>query len=230
MRYLAVAIDFDGTLARNDTVPEAAVAALQRLRTSGRRAILVTGRRVDHLLADCTCVGLFTRVVAENGAVLYNPKTRERTLLTDPLPTRLLDTLRDRGVDPLEIGPPDRQPPRREGRVGGRGRAAPLPAEDRHGPQEVEVGVVDGLLRRPGPAGKMTQLAPLRHRHKAQARDADLFRGGGREDAVDRHVAQSSELIHVRQCGVGRGSPDHVLHRLHTSAVLRMVGTSSNQG
>ena len=104
MRYLAVAIDFDGTLARNDTGPDAAVAALQRLRTSGRRAILVTGRRVDHLLEHCTCVGLFTRVVAENGAVLYNPRTRERTRLTDPLPTRLLDILRDRGVDPLEIG------------------------------------------------------------------------------------------------------------------------------
>lgn len=104
MRYLAVAIDYDGTLARHDTVPDAAVAALQRLRTSGRRAILVTGRRVDHLLADCTCVDLFTRVVAENGAVLYNPKTRERTLLTEPLPTRLVDALRDRGVDPLDIG------------------------------------------------------------------------------------------------------------------------------
>ncbi len=97
MRYLAVAIDFDGTLARDDRVPDAAVAALQRLRTSGRRAILVTGRRVDHLLEHCTCVELFTRVVAENGAVLYDPRTRERTGLTDPLPARLLDALRDRG-------------------------------------------------------------------------------------------------------------------------------------
>ena len=104
MRYLAFATDFDGTLARHDTVPEAAVAALQRLRTSGRRAILVTGRRVDDLLEHCDCVGLFSRAVAENGAVLYNPATRERTRLADPLPTRLVDTLRARGVDPLEIG------------------------------------------------------------------------------------------------------------------------------
>lgn len=104
MRYLAFATDFDGTLARHGVVADAAVAALERLRTSGRRAILVTGRRVDDLLRVCSCLGLFSLVVAENGAVIYNPTTRERTLLADPLPIRLLDELRDRRVDPLAVG------------------------------------------------------------------------------------------------------------------------------
>ena len=58
----------------------------------------------DFTFEHCTCVELFARVVAENGAVLYDPRTGERTGLTDPLPARLLGALRDRGVDPLEIG------------------------------------------------------------------------------------------------------------------------------
>lgn len=104
MRYLALATDFDGTLAHHDEVPEAVVWALQRLRTSGRRAILVTGRQVDDLLEVCPFISLFALVVAENGAVIYNPTTRERTRLAEPLPPRLLDGLRDRGVDPLAVG------------------------------------------------------------------------------------------------------------------------------
>lgn len=104
MRYLALATDFDNTLASEGRVSAAARDALGRLRASGRRAILVTGRRLDDLLRSCECSELFDYVVAENGALLYEPKSREVTLLAGPPPGRLVEALRRRGVQPLEVG------------------------------------------------------------------------------------------------------------------------------
>ena len=72
MRYLALATDYDGTLASNDKVAEQTIHALERMKISGRRVILVTGRRLDDLLSVCSCPQLFDSVVAENGAIIYN--------------------------------------------------------------------------------------------------------------------------------------------------------------
>lgn len=104
MRYLALATDYDGTLASDDRVSEQATRALECLRVSGRRAILVTGRRLDDLLAVCSCAQLFDLIVAENGAVVYNPRSREETRLANPPSERLIQGLQARGVQPLEIG------------------------------------------------------------------------------------------------------------------------------
>ncbi|HEX6138295.1 MAG TPA: HAD family hydrolase [Casimicrobiaceae bacterium] len=104
MRYLALATDYDNTLASEDRVSGAARAALGRLRASGRRAILVTGRTLDGLLRVCDCNELFDYIVAENGALLYEPKSREITLLGEPPPDDLVAALRRRGVEPLEVG------------------------------------------------------------------------------------------------------------------------------
>ena len=104
MRYLALATDYDGTLALDDRVPEHAARALERLRVSGRRTILVTGRRLDDLLEVCDCARLFDLVVAENGAIVYDPRSREETRLGNPPSKLLIKGLRARGVEPLEIG------------------------------------------------------------------------------------------------------------------------------
>jgi HAD superfamily hydrolase (TIGR01484 family) len=104
MRYLALVADYDGTIASSGTVPPAAIRALERLRVSGRRAILVTGRRLDDLLAVCPCARLFDLVVAENGAIVYDPASREEARLANPPPKLLVQHLRARGVEPLEIG------------------------------------------------------------------------------------------------------------------------------
>ena len=104
MRYLALALDYDNTLAENDRVASAACAALERLRASGRRAILLTGRRLDDLLRVCECTALFDYVVAENGAVLYEPQSRDITLLAEPPPEQFIAALRRGGVQPLEVG------------------------------------------------------------------------------------------------------------------------------
>jgi hydroxymethylpyrimidine pyrophosphatase-like HAD family hydrolase/energy-coupling factor transporter ATP-binding protein EcfA2 len=104
MRYLALVTDYDGTLSSDDRVSEQTVRALERLRVSGRRAILVTGRRLDDLLLVCPCTPLFDLVVAENGAILYDPSSREETRLANPPSKLLVQTLQARGVTPLEIG------------------------------------------------------------------------------------------------------------------------------
>jgi HAD superfamily hydrolase (TIGR01484 family) len=71
MRYQALACDYDGTIAHHGQVADETIAALGRLRHTGRRLILVTGRQLEDLLAIFPHVELFDRVVAENGAVVY---------------------------------------------------------------------------------------------------------------------------------------------------------------
>ena len=104
MRYLALVTDYDGTLSSDGSVPEHVAHALARLRVSGRRAILVTGRRLDDLLAICPCASLFDLVVAENGAIVYDPASREETQLANPPSKLLVQRLQAHGVAPLEIG------------------------------------------------------------------------------------------------------------------------------
>ena len=49
MRYLALASDYDGTLAKDGEVDELTIRALERLVQSGRKLILVTGRELPDL-------------------------------------------------------------------------------------------------------------------------------------------------------------------------------------
>jgi HAD superfamily hydrolase (TIGR01484 family) len=104
MRYLALAVDYDGTAAHDDWLSDSTASALERLRVSGRRVVLVTGRRLEDLLRVCPKVGLFDLVVAENGAILYDPEHREQLPLATPIPARFADRLREKGAEPVEIG------------------------------------------------------------------------------------------------------------------------------
>jgi hydroxymethylpyrimidine pyrophosphatase-like HAD family hydrolase len=104
MRYLVVATDYDGTLATDGLVRREAIQALERLRASGRRLILVTGREVRDLLRIFGRVDLFEYIVAENGAVLYRPAGRDTTVLAKVPPPQLVRALREKGVEPLSVG------------------------------------------------------------------------------------------------------------------------------
>jgi len=104
MRYLVLAADFDGTLAHNGLVDPSTVRALERLRASGRKLILATGREVEDLLALFPELGLFDLVVAENGGLLFDPATRDTRALAAPPPPEFVATLRSRGVTPLAVG------------------------------------------------------------------------------------------------------------------------------
>lgn len=103
MRYLALASDYDGTLARHGTVFESTVEALIRFRKSGRWLLLVTGRELPDLENVFPRLDIFHRIVAENGALLYDPHTREKRPLANPPPASFIDALRRRGV-PMSVG------------------------------------------------------------------------------------------------------------------------------
>jgi hydroxymethylpyrimidine pyrophosphatase-like HAD family hydrolase len=51
-------------------VDEATVAGLERVADSGRKLLLVTGRKLDDLLKVLPQVELFDQVAAENGGLL----------------------------------------------------------------------------------------------------------------------------------------------------------------
>jgi hydroxymethylpyrimidine pyrophosphatase-like HAD family hydrolase len=64
----------------------------------------VTGRRIDDLIRVFPEVGTFDRVVAENGPVLYRPKSLQTRVLSQAPPAAFVDELRRRGVQPLTVG------------------------------------------------------------------------------------------------------------------------------
>jgi hydroxymethylpyrimidine pyrophosphatase-like HAD family hydrolase/energy-coupling factor transporter ATP-binding protein EcfA2 len=104
MRYFALATDYDGTLAHDGRIDRPTTEALERLKSSGRKLILVTGRELPDLQTVFPGLDLFDLIVAENGALLYSPGNREVQLLADPPPAEFVDALRKRGVSPLSVG------------------------------------------------------------------------------------------------------------------------------
>ncbi|MGH9582845.1 MAG: HAD family hydrolase, partial [Bryobacteraceae bacterium] len=101
---LALACDYDGTLAHRGIVSAATVRALERFRDSGRRLFLVTGRLLPELDQIFPRLDLFDCVVAENGPVLFDPRTREKTILSRRRSERLIAELRKRGVEEITAG------------------------------------------------------------------------------------------------------------------------------
>jgi HAD superfamily hydrolase (TIGR01484 family) len=93
------ACDYDGTIASGGQVAEATAQALARVRESGRKLLLVTGRMLGDLRTVCPDADkMFDAVVAENGALLYFPDTRETKVLGDAPEEALLEALRRRRV------------------------------------------------------------------------------------------------------------------------------------
>jgi HAD superfamily hydrolase (TIGR01484 family) len=104
MHFLALATDYDGTIAHDGMLEAETIAGLERLRASGRHLILVTGRELDELKTVCPRLDLFELVVVENGALLFDPQTGEEVLLA-PGPSRdLVERLKDAKVPGLSVG------------------------------------------------------------------------------------------------------------------------------
>lgn len=98
-----LATDYDGTIASDGHVDASTVDALERARKAGIRLVLVTGRMLDDLSDRFEPLDLFERVVAENGAVVYNPALRTTTMLAQAPPAEFLEALARDGV-PVSIG------------------------------------------------------------------------------------------------------------------------------
>lgn len=93
MRYRALAVDYDGTIARHGLVDDRTVAGLQRAKSAGIRLIMVTGRELDSLFDTCPHTDLFDRIVAENGAVLYRPEGDELQVVGEAPPADFVRAL-----------------------------------------------------------------------------------------------------------------------------------------
>lgn len=104
LNILALASDYDSTLAFEGKVAPQTLDALARLKASGRKLLLVTGRELDDLLAIVPEIHLFHCAVVENGAALYWPSSQRIELLAPPPPKPMLENLRRRGVQPLCVG------------------------------------------------------------------------------------------------------------------------------
>lgn len=104
MNYLALASDYDGTIAHDGHVKHRVVEVLKKFRESGRKLILVTGRELpelkkvfpEHELCDC--------IVAENGALLYWPADGREDVLGEPPPDKFILEMRARDVHPFSQG------------------------------------------------------------------------------------------------------------------------------
>jgi HAD superfamily hydrolase (TIGR01484 family) len=104
MRYGVFATDYDGTLAAEGIVAKDTYRALERLKRCGWHLILVTGREVPDLMNVFPDFDIFDSIVAENGAVLFDPCSKKQVLLCDPIPHQFAETLARKGVNPLSIG------------------------------------------------------------------------------------------------------------------------------
>ena len=103
MRFTVLACDYDGTIAREGHVDDETAWHLARVRTSGRRLVLVTGRDLPTLRSVCPHLDLFDLVVAENGALLYRPADGSERALADAPPDALVERLHAGDV-PVTVG------------------------------------------------------------------------------------------------------------------------------
>jgi HAD superfamily hydrolase (TIGR01484 family) len=104
MYFLALAADYDGTIAADGVVSDETCEALAALKKTGRKLVLVTGRSMPSLTRAFPRLKLFDRVVAENGAVLYDPATEQERVIAPPPSEAFVARLRERGVSPLTVG------------------------------------------------------------------------------------------------------------------------------
>jgi hypothetical protein len=99
-----LATDYDGTLASHGVVADATLAALQRLKASGRKLVMVTGRELPDLRRVFPHLALFDMVVAENGALTWRHGGGEERQLAPSPPPAFLAALRAQGLQPLAVG------------------------------------------------------------------------------------------------------------------------------
>jgi hydroxymethylpyrimidine pyrophosphatase-like HAD family hydrolase len=103
MKFSALAVDYDGTIAIEGRLDPAVRAAVGDMRRRGIAVVLVTGRRLGDLRTvaeDLTC---FDVLVCENGAVLDFPASGRHANLAHPPPASFLQALGQRGI-PFVVG------------------------------------------------------------------------------------------------------------------------------
>jgi hypothetical protein len=104
MRYLALATDYDGTLAKDGHVAAPILHAVERVRAAGLKTLLVTGRQLPELDTVFPHVELFDAIVTENGAELFWPAAEREEVLGEPSSVEFLAEMKRLDVTPFAVG------------------------------------------------------------------------------------------------------------------------------
>ncbi len=98
MKFSVLALDYDGTIARDESLDSSVRAAIAAARAGGVVVLLVTGRILDELRRVAGDLHVVDAVVAENGAVVHFPQSGYTSVLAPAVPQRFVEELRRRGL------------------------------------------------------------------------------------------------------------------------------------
>ena len=97
MKFCVLALDYDGTIARDGVLSPDVKRAIAEARAHGIVVLIVTGRVLSDLRRVAGGLDFVDGVVAENGAIVAFPNGQTR-VVGQPPPQLFLDELRRRGV------------------------------------------------------------------------------------------------------------------------------------
>jgi hydroxymethylpyrimidine pyrophosphatase-like HAD family hydrolase len=103
MKLSVLALDYDGTIARDDRVDPSVLDAIAEARRRSIAVMLVTGRRLDDLRRVAGELNFVDGVVAENGALVHFPDGGLTTTLAPPIPPSFVARLQKQGI-PFDKG------------------------------------------------------------------------------------------------------------------------------
>jgi hypothetical protein len=98
VKLSTLALDFDGTIARNEVLDPDVRKAIAEARAQGVVVLIVTGRILEDLRRVAGDLHFVDAIVAENGAVVEFPDSGYARVLAAPPPAVLLNELRREGI------------------------------------------------------------------------------------------------------------------------------------
>jgi phosphoglycolate phosphatase (TIGR01487 family) len=102
--YSLLVCDYDGTLATGETAGSELIEALTSTSDAGTKLVLATGRELPEICRVLPEIELFQWVVAENGAVLFEPTTGVKEVLGTAPPQSFFEEIQRRGVGEVARG------------------------------------------------------------------------------------------------------------------------------
>ena len=110
VKLSAIALDYDGTIARGDVMDPSARGAIAAARTKGTTVPLVTGRMLDELRRVAGDLHFVDGVIAGNGAVIHFPDSGHTSTFAPPVSENFMADLRARALQRPRVPPaPDRR-------------------------------------------------------------------------------------------------------------------------
>jgi hydroxymethylpyrimidine pyrophosphatase-like HAD family hydrolase len=103
MKLSVIALDYDGTITRDDRLDTSMIEAIGDARRRGVAVMLVTGRRLDDLRRVAGKLQFVDSVVAENGALVHFPDGGLTTTLAPPIPPAFVARLQKEAI-PFQAG------------------------------------------------------------------------------------------------------------------------------